>query len=367
MDGITDAAFRRLIAHTHPASVSFTEFVNVEGLARGAVSMLKAFQYSELERPIVAQIYGTEEDSFYKCALMVCALGFDGIDINMGCPAKKVERRGAGAGLIETPEHAQTIIRSVQKARDDWANGITLAEAGIRPRLITAIEKMCTSRREEHPPYKGDTGGNSDFLTPLPSLQGGLTEQSSFNPRLHSENRKRLPVSVKTRIGTCESCIETWIPNLLEMDIDALTVHGRTLKQMYTGSANWEVIARIAKIVKDSGKETLFLGNGDITDLEDGKNRCETAKTNGALIGRALFGNPWFFSGKIPESEERLKTAILHSQIYEECFPDAPFFPMRKHLGWYAKGFDGAKELRNAFMHTNSAEEVALKIQEIQF
>ncbi len=323
MDGITDASFRKLIATIHPASVTFTEFVNVEGLARGAVSMLRAFQFSEKERPIVAQIYGTEEDSFYKSALMVCALGFDGIDINMGCPAKKVERRGAGAGLIETPGKAQAIIRSVQKARDDWANGITLSEAGIRPKLITAIQEM--------------------------------EKEKKVFPK---KNRDLLPVSVKTRIGTCETCIESWIPTLLEMNIDVLSVHGRTLKQMYTGSANWKILARIAEIVKNSGKNTLFLGNGDIENLEDGEKKCREAKTNGALIGRALFGNPWFFSGKIPSPIERLHIALLHAQIYEECFPSAPFFPMRKHLGWYAKGFNGAREMRNECMHSNSAEEV---------
>ena len=99
MDGVTDAPYRYMVCKYSRPSLVITEFCNVEGLARGAVSMLKEFLYSEIERPVVAQIYGVETESFYKVALMCCYLDFDGIDINMGCPAKKVARRGSGAGM----------------------------------------------------------------------------------------------------------------------------------------------------------------------------------------------------------------------------------------------------------------------------
>jgi len=88
-----------------------TEFVNVEGLARGAWKMLKSFFYENAERPIIAQIYGVEVKSFYKAAVMLCSLGFDGVDVNMGCPVNKVAKRGSGAGLIQTPELARKIMQ----------------------------------------------------------------------------------------------------------------------------------------------------------------------------------------------------------------------------------------------------------------
>src|SRR3989338_6331485 len=142
MDGVTDAAYRFMVAKSSKPAVIMTEFTNVEGLSRGAISMLEAFIFSDVERPVVAQIYGVEVESFYKVALMVCELGFDGIDINMGCPANKVARRGSGAGLIKTPELAKTIIRIVQKAAQDWANGITMEEADIRPKAIKSVREQ---------------------------------------------------------------------------------------------------------------------------------------------------------------------------------------------------------------------------------
>jgi len=94
MDGVTDAPFRFIAAKYGRPDIHFTEFTNVEGLSRNAAIMLDDFLYSEIERPVIAQIYGSEPESFYKVAVLVCELGFDGIDVNMGCPAKNVASRG---------------------------------------------------------------------------------------------------------------------------------------------------------------------------------------------------------------------------------------------------------------------------------
>ena len=106
------------------------------------------------------------------------------------------------------------------------------------------------------------------------------------------------------------------------------------------------------------GPETLFLGNGDIMSLESARERVKNYGTDGALIGRAACGNPWFFSGYEPTIEERFKAAVDHARYFEEVMMDHAFFAMRKHLGWYCRGFDGAKELRKKLMQTNSAAEV---------
>lgn len=322
MDGVTDMPTREIVARIGKPDILYTEFVNVEGLSRGATSMLEAFWYSPLQRPIIGQIYGIELDSFYISAFILCELGFDGIDINMGCPAKKVAHRGAGAGLIETPEHAQQIIYTVKKAIQDYAEGKTLGEAGIRPKIITAIKKI----QEQFPHMKG--------------------------------SRKIIPLSVKTRIGCQEDCTSSWIPNLLDCGIDALALHGRTLKQAYSGNANWDIIGQTAQIVKKYSPNTIFLGNGDIENVHDAIEKTNIYQTDGVLIGRSSFGNPWVFCGHEPTTEERKKTALLHCKLFEEITPDSAFFIMRKHLGWYIKNFDGAKEMRNALMHANSSEDV---------
>lgn len=319
MDGVTDAAFRYIVCKHGKPSVVMTEFTNVEGLARGADKMLVAFLYNEIERPVVAQIYGVEVESYYKCTVMLCALGFDGIDINMGCPANNVAKRGSGAGLIRTPELAKELIRITKKAVVDWHNGISLEEAGVHPDVIARMRTM-------------------------------LPEGKS----LEEMPRNMIPVSVKTRIGYDEVVAEEWTKTLLEELPANITMHGRTLKQMYMGKADWEAIARAAKVCGGSG--VSFLGNGDVESLEDAQNKIEEYGVDGVLVGRATFGNPWFFSGKEPTQEERLTVAREHNEYFHEL-NHLHFHNIKKHLSWYCKGFDGAKELRRQLMATNSFEE----------
>lgn len=322
MDGVTDAAYRYIVAKNSHPSVIMTEFTNVEGLARGAVKMLKAFDYNEIERPVVAQIYGVELESFYKVTLMVCYLGFDGVDINMGCPANKVARRGSGAGMIGIPEHAQKAVRMVKKACQDWANGITLGDAKIRPKVINYLKKI---RPEEY-------------------------------------ERKHIPTSVKTRTGIDEIVTEWWINNLLEEEPANLSLHGRTLKQMYTGQANWEEIAKAGALCKNT--PTSFLGNGDVKSMEDAREKTKKYDIDGVLVGRATFGNPWFFSDHEPSIEDRFNVAIEHADYFENHLMEHAFFAMRKHLAWYCKGFDGAREIRGKLMQTTSTDQVREILEE---
>jgi tRNA-dihydrouridine synthase B len=316
MDGVTDAAYRYMVAKLAKSSVSITEFTNVEGLARGAVKMLNAFIYDDIERPVVAQIYGVEVESYYKVAFMLCELGFDGIDINMGCPANKIARRGSGAGLIRTPEVAKTLIHTTKQAVTDWSEGGTMEKAGIRPKIIAYINKM----------------------------------------RPKNVERRLIPVSAKTRIGYDDIVTEEWVSHLLEAEPAVISLHGRTLKQMYLGQANWEEIGKAARLCKPT--ETLFLGNGDIKTLEEAHKKVIDYGLDGVLVGRATFGNPWFFSGQSPTLADRVNGAIEHCKAFERILPERGFFNMRKHLAWYMKGFDGARELRSKLMQTNDSEEV---------
>lgn len=314
MDGVTDAAFRFMVStHSRP-SVMFTEFTNVEGLSRGAVKLLDAFSWSETERPIVAQVYGVEVKSFYKAALVVAALGFDGIDINMGCPANSVARKGSGAGLIRTPALAQTIVQKVQQAMSDWANGIALERGGIHPDIIKIIRQRCPT----------------------------------------SSPRKQLPVSIKTRIGYDTVVTESWIKTLLEVRPANISLHGRTLKQLYSGSADWEEIGKAALITR--GTQTTLLGNGDIQSLEDAHLKIKTYGVDGVLVGRAAWGNPWFFKGVQPTKEEGLAAALEHGAYLEQHCPQTPFRHFRKHLVWYCRDFPGARELRAELMQIETYE-----------
>ena len=327
MDGVTDAAMRKIVSKYGDPSVIFTEFVSAEGIKAGAVKLLSELIYSEEERPVVAQLFGTDTEAFYISTMVVCALGFDGVDINMGCPSKSVAGRGGGAGLIKKPELAREIVEVVKKGIEDWVGDVELKDIGLSEEMVKEVEKM---KKEK-----------------------GL------------KKRVEIPVSVKTRIGyESKEEVEEWMKTVVGFGVAAVSLHGRTFRQMYRGEADWEVIGKMSKFFE--GKEMVFLGNGDVKKREDVDEKVKKYGVNGVLIGRAAMGNPFVFkegSEKL-EYKERLKIAIEHARVYEEIFGKDWFLPMRKHLAWYAKGFEGVSELRSKLVRTKSADEVEKLIKE---
>lgn len=288
MDGVTDAPMRYMTAKYGAPDVMFTEFVSVDALhyATGErrVRILKTFIFDQSERPVVAQIFGATPELFAEAAELIEKLGFDGIDINMGCPAHKVEEQGSGAGLIRTPALAQEIVRATKAAT-------------------------------------------------------------------------KLPVSVKTRIGIDRDVAEEWMQALMEVKPAVISLHGRTLKQLYQGSADWEAIGRAGKIVHKQGG--FILGNGDIQSVTEGLARVKEYGVDGFLIGRAAEGNPAVFRGSDePSKEQRLDWIVEHARVYERILGRDNFLPVRKHLAWYARGFPGASGLRQKLVMTNNAKEV---------
>ena len=339
MDGVTDASLRFITAKHGRPDVVFTEFVNVETAFFAPHTLVKDLTYSEIERPVIAQIYGHTPEMFYKVAHIVCELGFDGLDINMGCPAKKVAAKGSGAALILNPELARSIMRSAAQGIRHWAEGQTLSDLKIDPEFI---QKVRTSNR----------------------LRTGLEASAA---------RRLMPVSVKTRLGYDRVVIDEWIQTLLEEKPSAISLHGRTLKQQYKGSVDWEAIARAVDIAKSSA--TLILGNGDLTDMEDVYRRVRETAVDGVLLGRSAQGNPWIFRAKgqvkhalrsnggssiyhAPVSvEERFGVMLEHSNHFERHWGPLCFVGMRKHLAWYCSSLPGAAKLRSRMVRVNSVRE----------
>ncbi len=316
MDGVTDFAFRHITKKYGKPNLMVTEFTSVEGICAGAEKIMRAFIFENKEKPILGQLFGSTPEAFYKASFLIAELGFDGIDINMGCPAKNIATKGAGASLIKTPALAKKIISSCKEAAKDRAEGKTIEESGLPENIIRYAK--------EHRPKK--------------------------NPRI------LLPISVKTRTGYDRDTVEEWIKNLLEAEPDAITIHGRTFRQLYTGQANWESIAKGATLIHTAKKTAL--GNGDIETIDEAHKKIKQFGVDGVLIGRAALGNPWVFSGKESTPQKRLQVALEHSRYYEKILGEKHFAPMRKHLGWYCKGFPGAAETRKELMCANSADEV---------
>lgn len=350
MDGVTDAAFRYITARHGRPDISFTEFTPIERIVSGHDQDLADFRYSEIERPVIAQVFGTNPDSFYRIAHLVCELGFDGIDINMGCPAKNIAKIGAGAGLIRAPERALEILRRTRQGILDWVSGQEIGSIGLPSGVVESVHRA-----------KARWFGDAIDSVGKP-------------------DRRTIPVSVKTRLGYDQVVINDWIPSLLSESPAAITLHGRTLAQYYRGEADWEAIARAAEIVR--GSDTILLGNGDIRSAATAVRRIRETGVHGVLLGRVAMGNPWIFStcesiraaartGQAPPADpsvsvsEKFTVALEHAEYFDRHRGRLRFRAVRKHLAAYCRAFPNAAELCRRLMQVESLDELESVLQPV--
>ena len=230
MEDVTDIGFRMLCKRFGAAMV-YTEFVSAEALVRDIKSTVKKLTISDEERPVGIQIYGRDVEAMVEAAKIVEQAGPDLIDLNFGCPVKKVAGKGAGAGMLQN---------------------IMLPDGSINPdaKLLEITQKVADA--------------------------------------------VRLPVTVKTRLGWNHEqlIITTLAEQLQDCGIQALTIHGRTRSQMYTGEADWTLIGEVKR---NPRVHIPIIGNGDITSPEDAKRAFETYGVDAIMVGRATFGRPWIF------------------------------------------------------------------------
>jgi nifR3 family TIM-barrel protein len=311
MSDVTDIAFREMFAKYGAPDVFWTEFVSCDGLcSRGREKLLIDLKYTKKQKPIVAQFFGATPEHFYKCALLAKELGFNGIDINMGCPDRAVEKQGAGAALIKNPKLAQEIMKETKRG------------AG------------------------------------------------------------KLPVSVKTRLGYNKDEMENWLPYIFEMEPAAITIHGRTRKEMSKVPARWNRIADVVALrdgyFSDNKQKPLIIGNGDVVSVEDGIKKAKEYGVDGIMVGRRIFGNPWFFNKKrkLITEKERMLALLEHTRFFEKYFGSSNthhstsmknFDNMKKHFKAYVSGFGNAKELRIKLMNIKSADEMELLFKKLNY
>jgi len=321
MDGITDEAFRLLQSKIAPVDLTFTEFVSAEGISHGGVKLYDTLLFSSQERPIIGQLFGKDPDSFYKSAIILCELSFNGIDINMGCPAKTVIQNGSGAALISKPELAISIIQATKKGINDYfSDKVKIIDIGLNQKTLDIINR------------------NKKY------------SQVSTGKKI------KPTISVKTRLGVTESTIDSWANLLLSQDLDFLTIHGRTLKQAYSGTANWSEIKKVVNLAKNI--KTKVFGNGDIQSKSQALDFCQKYGVDGVLIGRGACGNPWCFNDYTATPKERFSAMLLHAQLFKEVFPNRRFDSLRKNFLFYASGLTNAKQLRSKLVRLNSIEDL---------
>ncbi len=294
MDDITDMPFRELCKE-FGADVLITEFIASEALNRDAEKSLRKMRFSESQRPIGIQIFGADEGELLQCLEVVEEAKPDFIDINWGCPVRKVAGKGAGSGILQN------------------------------------IPKM-------------------------------LRITASMVKHAH------LPVTVKTRIGySADSMMITdFAEALQDTGIAALSIHGRTKTQMYSGTADWSVIGE----VKNNPRMHIpIFGNGDITSATQAIDNKRRYGVDGILIGRGAIGNPWIFEQcrRVFNGEEEREVSVgervevcrrhLHAAIAFKGEHTA-IFEMRKHYGTYFKGLPHFKAFRIPLVNSTNLDEM---------
>lgn len=296
MEDVTDPSFRLICREMGAASV-YTEFVSAEALIRDIKSTTRKLDINDAERPVAIQIYGREPEAMVEAAKIVEQARPDILDINFGCPVKKVAGKGAGAGML----------RDIPKMLE------------ITRRVVDAVD---------------------------------------------------IPVTVKTRLGwDCENKIITDLgPRLQDCGIKALTVHGRTRSQMYTGQADWSLIGELKN---DPRMEIPVIGNGDITSPEGAAEAFDRFGVDGIMIGRGAIGAPWIFrevrqyleKGKYEPLSDTVKFDILRRQIRESIDRIDEYrgiLHIRRHLAATPlfKGIPNFRETRIKLLRAETEKEL---------
>ncbi len=295
MEDVSDPPFRALCKE-QGADVVFTEFISSEGLIRDAAKSVMKLDIYEKERPVGIQIFGANLDSMLQSVEIVERSNPDIIDINFGCPVKKVVSKGAGAGILK-----------------DIDLMVSLTEAMVK--------------------------------------------------------HTRLPITVKTRLGWDHDSIRIVevAERLQDVGCKAISIHGRTRAQMYKGEADW---APIAAVKNNPRMHIPVFGNGDVDSPEAAKRMRDDYGLDGAMIGRASIGYPWFFREvkhffktgthkEPPTMEERVAAARRHLQMAIDWKGEQlGVFETRRHYTNYFKGIPNFKEYRMRMVTSDAAADV---------
>ncbi len=314
MADVTDVAFRKMINTYGKPDVTWTEFVSADGLIRatpeGKAKLMRDLLFDPvIERPIVAQLFSSHPEYMKQAAALVQELGFDGIDINMGCPDRGIEKQGCGAAMIKNPEKAIEVIKAAKEGA---------------PNLPITVKTRIGYNKNE-------------LETWLPALLSAEPAVITIHARTRKEMSK-----VPAQWEHVQRAVE--------------------IRDAYFDKKD----ATFGTDTKKTGERTLILGNGDALSISDAISKIKTTGADGVMLGRAIFGNPWLFknleTGEVyqPNVTEKLRVMVEHTKEFEKRLGDIKNFAiMKKHYKAYVNGFDGAKELRQELMDTaNSAVEV---------
>ncbi len=307
MDDVTDTVFRQTVLSTAPPDLFFTEFVNVDGLMSvGRPKLLKKLRFVEQERALVAQLWGLKPENFRAVAEQIAD----------GSLAREL-------GLPEGCNFVGVDLNMGCPAKSEVQNGACSALIKLENRELA--EAIIDATRE--------------------GLNG------------------RLPLSVKTRIGFNELDM-SWFEFLLGKDLDMLTVHGRTRKEMSKVPAHWDTIGQVRELRDRLSPRTLIVGNGDVVDKPHGVELAQEHGLDGIMIGRGIFQDPYAFAAESPWAsvprEERIALYRRQVELFTTTWQNRErnIKTLKKFCKVYIQSFDGAKELREHLMAAETTDEL---------
>lgn len=306
MDDVTDTVFRQVVHSCAPADIYFTEFVNVDGLVSvGRKNLLKKLKFNEKEGPLVAQIWGLKPENFEIIARQIAD----------GTLASEI-------GLSDGFNFVGIDLNMGCPAKSEVKSG-----------ACSALIKNRKLAREI-----------------ILSTKKGAGDMS---------------VSVKTRLGYNEIDM-TWIEFLLGFNLNAITVHWRTKKEMSNVPAQWDKAKEVVRLRNKIAPITRIIGNGDVLTRKQGEALAREYDLDGIMVGRGVFGDPFVFAKRSTwqefERHQRIDLFINHVKLFVDTWGEAertrPIYTLNKFCKIYIQGFPGAKELREKFMSAKSAEEL---------
>lgn len=307
MDDVTDTVFRQTVLSTAPPDLLFTEFVNVDGLMSvGRPKLLKKLRFVESEKSLVAQLWGLRPENFRAVAEQIAD----------GSIAREL-------GLPDGCNFVGVDLNMGCPAKSEVQNGACSALIKLENRELA--EQIIGATKE--------------------GLQG------------------RLPLSVKTRIGFNELDM-SWFEFLLGKDLDMLTVHGRTRKEMSKVPAHWDVIGQVRELRDQLSPRTLIVGNGDVMDRPHGTELARQYGLDGIMIGRGIFQDPYAFAKESPwpsiPRDERIALYRRQVELFATTWQNRErnIKTLNKFCKVYIQGFDGAKDLRERLMACDTTDEL---------
>ncbi len=337
MADVTDASFRRIICKYGKPDVTWTEFVSADGLAsEGREALQIDLMYTEAERPIVAQLFSAHPEKMRQASKLCAELGFDGIDINMGCPDKSIEKQGAGAAMIKTPDIAATIIQAVKDGIKDAGRDIPVS-------------------------VKTRVGYNS-------------VQISEWIPFLLSQDIAVLTVHARTRKEMSK------VPARWEHIKEVVAIRDRmNLSTKIIGNGDVQDIAHARALAEETGCDGIMIGRAIFGNPWLFADKDKAPK---AIINKKTFissftnlfkskakireeGKYWLKAESTIPIKERLGVLVEHTKLFEEILGKYKNFAiMKKHYKAYVNGFDGAKELRVKLMEADDSKQIESIVNE---